>query len=57
MEGRQIISKYTHLFTVQNQGDTEYIVYNSRNNSFFKISEELYIVLQEYSKDPQYYIG
>lgn len=58
MERKQIVSRYTHLFTVQNQGDnTEYIVYNSRNNSFSKIDKELYSILQNYNKKPNYYIG
>ena len=58
MERKQIVSRYTHLFTVQNQGDnTEYIVYNSRNNSFSKIDKELYTILQNYNKKPHYYIG
>lgn len=56
MKDKQIISRYAHLFTIENQDSTEYLVYNSRNNSFSKIDKGLYTILQKYNENSQYYI-
>jgi len=55
MKSEQILSRYTRLFTIKEQDEKIYLVYNSRSNSFSRISKELYTILEKYNEDPQYY--